>query len=59
MLDLSEDDGMSNVLLKPLNLSLLIGSLDHCDSEHEASLRSVQGPGRISGSVSARFSHLL
>ena len=30
-----------------------------CDSEHEASLRSVWGPGRVSGSVSARFSHLL
>ena len=30
-----------------------------CDSEHEASLRSVWGPGRVSGSVSAHFSHLL
>ena len=30
-----------------------------CDSEHEASLRSVQGPGRVSRSVSAHFSHLL
>ena len=32
---------------------------EQCDSEHEVRVRSVWGPDRVLGSVSAHFSHLL